>query len=78
MSNRFSYLLLFQEMRRIIGSYLEYLFELVGVGLHGDSPGPPLLGVGLPEGPEVDHQDHVGPEVAEHLGDHAQGSLERP
>ena len=30
------------------------------------------------EGPEVDDEDDVGPEVAEHLGDHGEGALEGP
>ena len=29
------------------------------------------------EGPEVDDEHDVAPEVSEHLGDHWQGSLER-
>ena len=35
------------------------------------------LDVGFLEGPEVDDEDGVAPEVAKHLGDHGQGPLER-
>lgn len=30
----------------------------------------------VPEGPEVDNEDNVAPEVSEHLRDHGEGSLE--
>ena len=50
--------------------------ELLGVGLRGDAARLPLGRVDVAEGPEVDDEDDVGPEVAEHLGDHGEGPLE--
>ena len=35
------------------------------------------LDMNVLEGPEVDDEHDVAPEVSEHLGDHGEGSLER-
>lgn len=42
------------------------------------SSAQPLFNVGSLKGPEIHHENHIGPKITKHFGQHSQRSFERP